>query len=60
MINNDVMRRIRYIFDFNDKQMLDVFAQAEYPATTTQLHSWLRKEEEPEFVRITDLHFNLM
>jgi uncharacterized protein YehS (DUF1456 family) len=28
MINNDVMRRVRYIFDFNDAKMVEIFAQA--------------------------------
>ncbi|MFQ3196311.1 MAG: hypothetical protein ACI8R9_000303 [Paraglaciecola sp.] len=59
MINNDVMRRIRYIFDFSDKQMIAVFGEAEYEANQTQLHSWLRKEDDPEFVRCTDLQFSL-
>ena len=59
MINNDVMRRVRYILDFKDAQMLEVFAQAEYPATVQQLHGWLRKEDDPAFVAITDLQFSL-
>ena len=59
MINNDVIRRLRYIFDFNDSQMIGVFAQADYPATTEQLHSWLRKDDDPAFVAMTDLQFSL-
>ncbi|MGS2720339.1 DUF1456 family protein [Paraglaciecola aestuariivivens] len=59
MINNDVLRRVRYIFDFNDAKMLEIFAQADYPATTEQLHSWLRKDDDPAFVAITDLQFSL-
>ena len=59
MINNDVMRRVRYIFDFSDKQMIEVFAQAEYPATQLQLHGWLRKDDDPEFVECPDLVFAL-
>ncbi|WP_158967854.1 DUF1456 family protein [Paraglaciecola sp. L3A3] len=59
MISNDVLRRVRYILDFNDAKMLDVFAQADYPATTEQLHSWLRKEDDPAFVEITDIQMSL-
>ena len=59
MINNDVMRRVRYIFDFSDSQMIEVFAQAEYPATQAQLHSWLRKDDDPEFVECPDIVFAL-
>lgn len=59
MINNDVMRRVRYIFDFDDAKMLEVFALADYPATTEQLHTWLRKDDDPAFVAITDIQFSL-
>jgi uncharacterized protein YehS (DUF1456 family) len=59
MINNDVMRRVRYIFDFNDTKMVEIFAQADYPATVAQLHTWLRKDDDPAFVELTDLQFSL-
>ncbi|MFT5677374.1 MAG: hypothetical protein ACI808_003326 [Paraglaciecola sp.] len=59
MINNDVMRRVRYIFDFSDKQMMEVFAQADYEASQTQLHAWLRKDDDPEFVECLDILFAL-
>ncbi len=59
MINNDVMRRVRYIFDFNDAKMIEIFAQADYSATVAQLHTWLRKEDDPAFVAITDIQFSL-
>lgn len=59
MINNDVLRRVRYIFDFNDAKMISIFAQAEYPATVEQLHGWLRKDDDPAFVAITDIQFSL-
>ena len=59
MINNDVMRRVRYIFDFSDKQMIEVFAQADYEASQVQLHAWLRKDDDPEFVACSDILFAL-
>ena len=33
MNNNDVLRRIRYIFNFNDKTMIRVFAEAAQTVT---------------------------
>jgi uncharacterized protein YehS (DUF1456 family) len=59
MINNDVLRRLRYIFDFNDAKMVEIFAQADYPTTVAQLHTWLRKDDDPAFVAITDIQFSL-
>ncbi len=59
MINNDVMRRVRYIFDFNDAKMVEIFAQADYPATVAQLHTWLRKDDDPALIELTDLQSSL-
>ena len=59
MINNDVLRRVRYIFDYNDSQMIDIFAQADYPAATSDLHAWLRKDDDPKFVAMSDIQFSL-
>lgn len=59
MINNDVLRRVRYIFDFSDAEMIKVFTQADYPATVEDLHAWLRKDDDPKFLAITDIQFSL-
>jgi uncharacterized protein YehS (DUF1456 family) len=39
--------------------MIEVFTQAEYPATQAQLHGWLRKDDDPEFVECPDIVFAL-
>ncbi|MGJ8680961.1 DUF1456 family protein [Paraglaciecola sp.] len=59
MINNDVLRRVRYIFDFSDAEMIKVFTQADYPAKVEELHAWLRKDDDPQFVEISDIQFSL-
>lgn len=59
MINNDVLRRVRYIFDYSDVQMIEIFALADYPAATEDLHAWLRKDDDPKFVAISDIQFSL-
>ena len=48
MINNDVLRRIRYTFDFNDEKMMAIFALAEYQATRVEISAWLKKDEDPD------------
>ena len=52
--NNDILRRIRYIFDFNDTKMMSVFALADYPVSREQISNWLKKEEDPAFVKCSD------
>jgi len=45
--NNDILRRIRYIFDFNDNKMIAVFGLADYKVTREQISDWLKKDDDP-------------
>ncbi len=56
MTNNDVLRRIRYIFDFDDSKMIDIFALADYQVTRGQISDWLKKDEDPAFKECDDTH----
>jgi len=55
LTNNDVLRRIRYIFDYNDSKMIAIFAQADLAVTREQISNWMKKEEVPEYVNCTDV-----
>ncbi len=55
MPNNDILRRIRYVFDFNDKQMIDIFALADCKVTREQISSWLKKDDDPDYKACTDV-----
>ena len=54
MTNNDVLRRIRYAFDFNDQKMIDIFSLADLEVTREQVSDWLKKDEDPAFQEIGD------
>ncbi len=54
MINNDILRRIRYAFDFSDAKMVAIFGLADCEVTREQIAAWLKKEEEPEFQKCND------
>ncbi len=54
MINNDILRRIRYAFDFGDAKMVAIFGLADCAVTREQIAGWLKKEEEPEFKKCND------
>jgi len=56
MNNNDILRRIRYIFDYNDMQMMSVFGSADYGVTREQVIAWLKKEDDPLVEALSDLH----
>jgi uncharacterized protein YehS (DUF1456 family) len=52
--NNDVLRRIRYIFDFDDSKMIAIFALADHPVTREQISDWLKKDEDPAIKTCND------
>lgn len=54
MINNDILRRVRYTFDLKDDAMLEVFALADLTVTRAQLNAWLKKEDDESFVHLKD------
>ena len=54
MTNNDTLRRVRYIFDYDDSQMLGVFAQADHEVSREQLSNWLKKDDDPDFNSCSD------
>ncbi|RJX68332.1 DUF1456 family protein [Vibrio sinensis] len=54
MTNNDILRRVRYAFDFNDSTMVAIFAEADFKVTEEQVIAWLKKEDEALFVKMTD------
>jgi uncharacterized protein YehS (DUF1456 family) len=52
--NNDVLRRIRYAFDFNDSKMMALFALADLAATREQISAWMKKDDDPDFQSCSD------
>jgi uncharacterized protein YehS (DUF1456 family) len=54
MTNNDVLRRIRYIFDFSDDKMIAIFGQADCEVTRAQISDWMKQEDDPAYQKITD------
>ena len=56
MENNDVIRRIRFIFNFDDSKMIELFGLADHIVSREQVCNWLKKEEDPEHKAINDKH----
>ncbi|MBU2097530.1 MAG: DUF1456 family protein [Gammaproteobacteria bacterium] len=54
MIHNDVLRRIRYIFDYDDFQMMEVFANADHTVSREQVCAWLKAEDDDAYEEISD------
>jgi len=55
LTNNDILRRIRYAFDFSDSKMITIFSLANLEVTRGQVSDWLKKEDEPAYQSCTDI-----
>ena len=54
MTNNDILRRLRYIFDFNDLKMINLFGLANLEVTRGQVSDWLKREDDQAYKNCTD------
>lgn len=55
MTNNDILRRLRYILDFNNSQMAATFALGGLVVEREQLIGWLCKDDDAAFLPLRDL-----
>ena len=56
MYNNNILRSIRYTFDFSDSKMVALFGLADYQVTREQFSAWLKKEDDPAAEHCSDMH----
>lgn len=54
MSNNDVLRTLRYTFDFNDFVMIDIFGKGGLSVSREEVNNWLKKDEDEGFKAIYD------
>ncbi len=54
MNNNDVLRKIRYTFNYSDSKMMEIFELANHTITRSQLSNWLKKDDDPENEKLYD------
>ena len=58
MKNNDVLRRIRYVFDFDDSKMMMIFGLAGLEVTRAELSDWLKREDDTGYRKCSDLQLS--
>jgi len=54
MTNNEILRRLRYLFDLSDLKMITLFKLANYDVGKADISNWLKKEDDPLLIEITD------
>ena len=57
MTNNDILRRLRYIKNYSDHQMLELFSLGGLKTTNEELLSWLKKDDHLNYLFIKDVQF---
>ncbi len=55
MTNNDVLRRLRYAFDFDDSKMMNIFGLGGLEATRAEISDWLKRDDVPDFRECSDV-----
>ncbi|WP_316250588.1 DUF1456 family protein [Catenovulum sp. 2E275] len=58
MTNNDILRRIRFTFNYNDKKMAEIIASTGFVVKPELIKQWLKKEDDSEYVRCSDREFS--
>ncbi len=54
MTNNDILRRVRYIFDISDDKMIALFAEGDLQTDRSAISDWMKKEEDEGFQELLD------
>lgn len=54
MINNDVLRRVRYALELKDQTMIDIFASSDAEISRDELLTLLKKDNEEGFVELNN------
>ena len=54
MDNNDILRRIRYIFNLSDSKMINIFNEGSHTVSRTVISNWLKKEDHIDFQQMSD------
>ena len=52
MINNDVLRRVRYALELKDQAMIEIFALSDAEVSRDELLTLLKKDNEADFVAL--------
>ncbi len=57
MKNNDVLRRLRYTFNFGDDKMISIFSLGGLVVSRELVSNWLKKDDAPDFASLNDKSF---
>lgn len=54
MLNNKILKSLRYTFDFSDRKMIDLFASVQLKVSREDVCNWLKKDDDPDYLACPD------
>jgi uncharacterized protein YehS (DUF1456 family) len=54
MTNNDILKRLRYSFNFNDTKMISLFLSGGIETNRAEVSDYLKKDDDPAFKKCSD------
>lgn len=55
MTNNDIFRRIRFLFNYPDSRMQDIYNLTNFKTEELQITNWLKREDEELYLEMKDV-----
>ena len=55
MENNIILRRMRYIFDWSDSEMIELFGLGGMEVNRSEVSNWLKKDDAEDFEKLHDI-----
>lgn len=55
MNNNDILRRLRFTFDYPDSKVVEIFAMGDMTIEESQVAPWLLKDDDPTQIKLKDV-----
>ena len=60
MTNNDILRRLRYLFSLNDLKIIELFQLTNYELKKTDVTDWFKPEEEKSYLMMRDIDLSIL
>jgi uncharacterized protein YehS (DUF1456 family) len=57
MVNNDVLRRLRYCFELDDSNVMAIFGLGGLEVTRAQISDWMKRDDDEAFKPCNDPEF---
>ena len=55
MTNNDILRRIRFIFNYSESKMMSIYNLTDFKTDEIHITNWLKREDEESYVEMEDV-----